>query len=135
MGSTPTNILFKTISSLYSSNSSDTLLSKVGGIYAKYENHSFNGNPVSLTRRKVWESNAKMGIIGFITTFIYDMFTNVVTGLVFELPLVAYIVLGVPFTAVHEISNFFFFFFAGNMLIQAIRKIVVKEVRPSDTEK
>jgi hypothetical protein len=107
-----------------------------GGIYARYtKNNNFDGSLIPLVSRKGWESNAKMGIIGFISTFIYDMFTNVVTSLIFEVPLVAYILVGIPFTAVHEISNFFFFFIASNVLIQAIRKIVAREVRYSDTEK
>ena len=102
----------------------------VGGIYAKFGS---NGNPVSSPRMRAtvtgedfWVSNFKLGILGFFLTFIYDLFTNIVTGIVFEIPLLLYIMTGIPFAVVHEVSNFLFFFFAGNALIGAIQRLTFR---------
>jgi len=73
--------------------------------------------------RSFWNVNLRLGIIGFLLTFIYDLFTNLVTAIVFEVPLFTCIVAGVPFTVTHEVSNFLLFFLAGSSLINAIRKI------------
>ena len=70
----------------------------------------------------------KLGILGFLITFMYDLFTNVVTAIVFEIPLFAYIIMGMSFTVTHEISNFFFFFLAGRLLIKALKKMNLSEV-------
>ncbi|MEM3041812.1 MAG: hypothetical protein QXG97_07320, partial [Nitrososphaerota archaeon] len=94
-----------------------------GGLCAKF---GLSASFDRLTEKKFWENNLKMGIIGFILTFIYDLFTNIVTGVVFEVPLLLYIVAGIPFAVAHEVSNFFFFFLGGSILVNAIQKVALK---------
>jgi len=93
-----------------------------GGLFGRhlYEEQTFS--PSILTREVFWKANIKFGVAGFLLTFAYDMFTNVVTSFVFNIPLIPYIVSGIPFTALHEISNFLFFFFGGNVLANALIK-------------
>ncbi|MBS7635428.1 hypothetical protein KEJ34_08135 [Candidatus Bathyarchaeota archaeon] len=70
--------------------------------------------------------NLKFGILGFLLTFVYDLFTNIVSGLVAGLPPLMAILNGVPFAVAHEVSNFFFFLFGCNTLIVTVRKIAFK---------
>ena len=73
--------------------------------------------------RKFWKESLGLGIIGFLLTFIYDLFTNIVTAIIFEIPLFVWIVAGIPFAIIHESSNFLLFFLVGGLLINTIRKI------------
>ena len=70
-----------------------------------------------------WEGNLILGVIGFLLTFIYDLFTNIVTALVFEIPLIACLVAGIPFALIHEASNFIIFFLLGNVMINTTQKL------------
>lgn len=101
----------------------ESLYGIVAGVLPRFESNVSSAASAVVVEKRFWETNLKIGIIGFLLTFVYDMFTNVVTGIVFEIPLVPYIVTGIPFTIVHEMSNFFFFFFGCNVLINAIQKI------------
>ena len=73
--------------------------------------------------RKFWKESLGLGIIGFLLTFIYDLFTNIVTAIIFEIPLLVWIVAGIPFAIIHESSNFLLFFLVGSLLINTLRKI------------
>jgi len=64
------------------------------------------------------------GSFGFILTLIYDLITNVVYAVTFGIPILVSIVLGVPFTALHELSNVAIFSVGSIPLIRAIRKVV-----------
>lgn len=101
----------------------ESIYGLVGGLCTKF---GLNVSSRALTGRKFWENNLKMGIIGFLLTFIYDLFTNIVTGIVFEIPLLLYIIAGIPFAVAHEVSNFFFFFLGGSVLVNAIQKVAFK---------
>jgi len=70
-----------------------------------------------------WEGNLILGVIGFLLTFIYDLFTNIVTALFFEIPLIACLVAGIPFALIHEASNFIIFFLLGNVMINTTQKL------------
>ncbi|MEM3051585.1 MAG: hypothetical protein QXJ40_05820, partial [Candidatus Bathyarchaeia archaeon] len=70
--------------------------------------------------------NLRFGILGFLLTFIYDLFTNIVSGVVAGLPPLIAILSGVPFAVAHEVSNFIFFLFGCNTLIVTVRKIAFK---------
>jgi len=70
-----------------------------------------------------WKDNLILGVIGFLLTFIYDLFTNIVTALVFEIPLIACLVAGIPFALIHEVSNFIIFFLLGSVMINTIQKL------------
>ncbi|RJS91232.1 hypothetical protein CW705_04175 [Candidatus Bathyarchaeota archaeon] len=86
----------------------------------KASSESFNAND-----GRFWREKLLFGIIGFLLTFIYDLFTNVVTAMVFGIPLLACIAAGIPFTLVHEVSNFLLFFLLGNLLANTIQKMLV----------
>ena len=99
-----------------------------GGLFRRYLRNEPHPYSSMLGEKGFWETNIKFGMAGFFLTFAYDMFTNLVTSFVFDIPLIPYIVMGIPFTAIHEVSNFLFFFFGGNILVNAVTKITLKEV-------
>jgi len=100
----------------------ESLYGIVGG-FSKRLGLRTSSEPFRISDIKFWKENLMLGIIGFLLTFTYDLFTNVVTAIVFEIPLFTWIVLGVPFAVIHEASNFLLFFSLGSLLINAIRKI------------
>jgi len=65
-----------------------------------------------------------LGAVGFLLTFLYDLFTNVVSGLTAGIPVVVALATGVPFTLVHTASNFLLFGFAFHPLNQSIRSLM-----------
>ena len=69
-------------------------------------------------------SNLKYGIVGFLLTFIYDLVTNVVSGLSVGIPLTVAIVTGIPFAIIHEGSNAAFFFLGAPPLISAVGRLI-----------
>lgn len=93
----------------------ETLYGVAGGLSAKIALVDF-GRPYNL----------RFGILGFLLTFIYDLFTNIVSGVVAGLPPLIAILSGVPFAVAHEVSNFIFFLFGCNTLIVTVRKIAFK---------
>ena len=93
----------------------------VGGLSMRFGLRITN-HPPKIGREFLWDG-LKLGILGFLVTFVYDLFTNVVTALVFDVPILAWIAVGAPFTLTHEVSNFFFFFIAGGPLITTVRKL------------
>ncbi|MBS7648119.1 MAG: hypothetical protein QXU95_04485 [Candidatus Bathyarchaeia archaeon] len=72
----------------------------------------------------VWWANLKFGVVGFFSTFIYDLFTNIVSVTIVGLPPLMAIIQGAPFAIIHEVSNFFFFFFGCSALITAVKKVM-----------
>jgi len=110
-------ILFATIAG-------ESLYGLFGGLAAKFRlidpcNRSFSS-------REFWVSNMKFAFLGFVLTFIYDLFTNVVSALVIELPIIPVIIVGIPFALAHETSNLFFFFFGASVTINALRVFTVR---------
>jgi hypothetical protein len=101
----------------------ESLYGIVGGISEKFGLSVSSASSTMITGKRFWEANLRIGIVGFLLTFIYDLFTNIVTGIIFEIPLIACIIAGIPFAVTHEASNFFFFFLGGNLLIKAIKKV------------
>jgi hypothetical protein len=94
----------------------ESLYGVVGGLLGG------SGFPEGGTGR-LWFINARFAFVGFILTFIYDLFTNVVTGLVVGLPLNLVLLAGVPFALVHELSNTIFFFMGASPLLLALRRL------------
>lgn len=45
------------------------------------------------------------GAAGFFLTFLYDLVTNVVFALTFNIPIIAALIAGIPFAIIHEVSN------------------------------
>lgn len=98
----------------------------VGGFSAKFGLNIPPATSNTGTKKAFWASNLKIGILGFILTFIYDLFTNIISGMTVGIPPVVAIIMGVPFAINHEVSNFLFFFFAGNALIGAIQRLTFR---------
>jgi hypothetical protein len=80
----------------------------------------------SLSCRKLsWE----MAIVGFLLTFVYDLFTNVLSAITiswFETSLetiLLVIVSGIPFAAIHEVSNGILFLLGVGPISSSIQKI------------
>jgi uncharacterized membrane protein len=69
-------------------------------------------------------SNLKYGIIGFLLTFLYDLVTNIVSGLSAGIPLGVALITGIPFAIAHEGSNAAFFFLGASPLISAVGRLI-----------
>jgi len=67
--------------------------------------------------------NARFAIIGFLLTFIYDLFTNIVSGVVAGIPITVALISGIPFAIAHEFSNTAFFFMGASPLIRAMGRL------------
>jgi len=85
----------------------------VGGILGKRGNMG-----VGLT------GNLKYGIIGFLLTFLYDLVTNIVSGLSAGIPLGVALITGIPFAIAHQGSNAAFFFLGASPLISAVGRLI-----------
>jgi uncharacterized membrane protein len=64
------------------------------------------------------------GIIGFISTLIYDLVTNIVYALTFNIPIIVAVVFGTPFTLLHELSNTAIFILGSVPLIIAMKSFL-----------
>lgn len=85
---------------------------------------------VSKTERKEYlVSGVQMALLGFLLTFLYDFFTNIVYGWSGGLPIVAALASGVPLAVLHQGSNLAFFLLGGPALIAAVQKVAPKEVK------
>jgi uncharacterized membrane protein len=69
-------------------------------------------------------SNLKYGILGFLLTFVYDLVTNIVSGLSAGIPLSVALITGIPFAIAHEGSNAVFFFLGAPPLISAVGRLI-----------
>lgn len=65
-------------------------------------------------------TSVKFAIIGFLLTFIYDLMTNVTSGLTAGIPITVALLSGIPFAIVHEFSNALFFFIGAPPLASAL---------------
>jgi uncharacterized membrane protein len=67
------------------------------------------------------------GMIGFTSTLIYDLATTVVYALTVEIPLIPAIVMGAPFTLLHELSNTAFFILGCVPIIVTVKSFLGAE--------
>jgi hypothetical protein len=95
----------------------------VGGFYSKFGAEVPSVSTKNVIQKTFWETSLKIGIVGFFLTFLYDMFTNMISAIIFETPFIPYLIAGIPLALVHESSNFFFFFLGGNLLINVIKNV------------
>jgi len=109
---------------LFATMAGEGLYGLVGGLSPKLQ--LLDPRSSSISSEGFWVSNIKFGFLGFLLTFVYDLFTNVVSGLLAGIPIVAAIIFGVPFALAHEVSNLFFFFFGASLTINAIRIFTIK---------
>jgi len=97
----------------------ESVYGAVGGFLGGMETYRVDG----ATGGRFRFLNVKFAIIGFLLTFVYDLFTNIVSGLVVGMPVTLALVAGIPFALVHELSNLAFFFVGVSPLIDAIRHL------------
>jgi hypothetical protein len=100
----------------------ESLYGVVGWLSAKFGLGSNLSSLKEVGGKKVWWTNLKFGVIGFFSTFVYDIFTNIISVVIVGLPPLMAIIQGAPFAIAHEVSNFFFFFFGCSALIVTIKK-------------
>jgi len=66
-----------------------------------------------IARKKVVEGCSHyyvyLGGVGFLSTMLYDLLTNLVFAAVFSIPYLKALIIGIPFMVVHISSNFFLF--------------------------
>jgi hypothetical protein len=62
---------------------------------------------------------------GFLVTFVYDLITNIVSGVTVGIPIKLALITGIPFMLAHIASNTVFFGFGFKPLAAAIRKVMV----------
>ena len=65
-----------------------------------------------------------LGTTGFILTLVYDLITNVVYALAFDLPIIVSVALGAPFAILHELSNAAIFAVGSFPIVKAVGKIM-----------
>jgi len=67
-----------------------------------------------------WGPDLRLGVAGFLLTFVYDVFTNMVSAYVAGIPVSVALISGVPFALMHELSNAVFFAVGLPPLLRAI---------------
>ncbi len=83
-----------------------------GGIYGKVSKSSGYGiDP--------WAA-----VMGFTLTFVYDLFTNVVSAYTAGIPVSVGLMTGIPFMLAHVLSNTMFFGFGFKPLSSSIKKVL-----------
>ena len=93
---------------------SEPIYGLVGGFLSRNLNSTdFNDRHLQLS--------ILFGVSGFFSTLIYDLITNVVYALTFDIPTIVAIILGTPFTILHELSNTAIFVVGSVPLIIAVK--------------
>ena len=64
-----------------------------------------------------------LGVLGFISTFIYDLITNVVYALSFDVPVIIAIFTGAPYTILHQVCNAAIFGVGFIPTVRALEKL------------
>ncbi len=68
-----------------------------------------------------------VAVTGFLLTFVYDLFTNIVSGVTAGVPIPLALITGTPFALAHMISNTMFFGFGFRPLMNSINKVMKKD--------
>lgn len=95
---------------------SESIYGVLGGFLGK----NFVSTNFSEHRLKL---NVVFGTVGFISTLIYDIITTIVFVWTFNLPIIGAIVIGVPFTVLHELSNTAIFSISSIPVIKVLEKL------------
>ncbi|MCS7114853.1 MAG: ECF transporter S component [Nitrososphaerota archaeon] len=96
---------------------SEAIYGVAGGLISKrLTSTGFTGN--------ILEASFSFGAAGFLLTFFYDLITNVVYALAFNVPMLVAIIAGVPFALVHEVSNAVLFGVCSVPLVTTLEKFV-----------
>jgi hypothetical protein len=81
---------------------------------------------VSVSIMEYLSCSLKIAMLGFILTFFYDLFTNIVFAITVRSPIPVVLISGIPLAILHEASNFFFFLIGGAILINVTRRVLMK---------
>lgn len=85
-----------------------------GSLMARTSEFSYRG----------WSMDLRMGIVGFFITFIYDLFTNLVSALTVGIPIQVALISGIPFALIHEVSNAIFFAIGVPSLVSGVKRFL-----------
>lgn len=99
---------------------SESIYGLVGGIIGKKLNSS------NLSTQRL-SASIFFATIGFLPTVFYDLITNIVYAYSFNLPLVSTIIVGAPFTLLHEVSNAAIFGLCTMPLIIVMGKSLLRQ--------
>jgi len=96
---------------------SESIYGFIGGVLGKkMVLNDFNCN--------YFVSSVLFGVLGFFLTLVYDLVTNIVFALTFNVPIVIAILAGVPFALVHELSNAALFGTCSVPLISVLERFI-----------
>lgn len=96
---------------------SEVIYGLVGGFLGRnFVSADFNGQHLKLS--------IFFGTMGFISTLVYDITTTAVYASAFNVPIIAALVLGAPFTVLHELSNTAMFGVGSIPIIVALKRFV-----------
>jgi len=99
---------------------SETIYGLVGGLLrARFVPTDFKGVRLRLS--------IFFGAIGFISTFFYDLATNVVYASVFNVSVIVALFFGAPFTILHQVSNAAIFGMSSIPVITVLEKLLGSE--------
>ena len=99
---------------------SESIYGFVGGIIGK----KLNSNTLQAQRLS---ASVFFATVGFLPTVLYDLITNIVYAYSFNLPLMSTIILGAPFTLLHEAANAAIFGLCTLPLIVAMGKSLLRQ--------
>ena len=107
----------------------------MGGLVGRRRSKNIFSNP------NIKGFNLSFGVIGLLSTFIYDVITNAVSGITFTNTLWPGIFVGLltmnfplPMGIIHEVSNFFLFAFLAPIIISRVDRVFVNHY-PTFTQK
>jgi hypothetical protein len=110
---------------LFATSLSETIYGLAGGILGRLGLFTY----ASLGRNRVLTEGLKFAAVGFLLTFVYDLLTNVATSYSLGLPLIPVLVVGIPFSLLHEVSNAAFFFLGVPPMLKLIKKLPESDLR------
>lgn len=94
----------------------ETFYGIIGGLLKNKDN-------IFIEENYKFRKSILLGFIGFLITLLYDVLTNLAFAYIFNLPFIYVMIFGIPFTILHEISNFILFSIGLIPIIKIIKKI------------
>jgi uncharacterized membrane protein len=101
---------------LIATSSSEAIYGILGGALSKSQLFELSEDNILL-------SNLKFGVIGFLSTFTYDLLTNIASAVTSGIPITVVLITGIPFALIHQVSNSVLFFFAVTPVVKQIYKL------------
>lgn len=96
---------------------SESIYGLVGGFLGRnFASTNFNGQCLKLS--------VFFGMTGFASTLVYDLITTYIYASTFGVPVIVAIILGMPFTFLHEFSNAIIFGVSSVLIITKMEKLL-----------